>query len=159
MNLFYIIRRTLVYIEIQPVGVQQLPGGTPGYARRLRGIIVREIILRKIHGGKSLLHIAEIFLRKRVRIVLRMAGHEELSAVLRLRDRQASALGNGHDFQFRNRLHIGKADIRRAGVRRQENIIKSTEQRGSLLTELMREDSEERAVKIQLCLLYTSRCV
>ena len=75
-----IIRRRLVHVIIEPVGIQQLPGGAPIDDRRVLRVIIREIVgrNRRIH---SLIQVSEIFLRQRICIVFRVAGNEEMAAI------------------------------------------------------------------------------
>ena len=75
-NLSNIVRRCLIDVVIQPVGVKQLSGGAPADNRGLSGVAAGKIVLGYV-DGQALLHIPEVLPGEGVRVILRVPGDEE----------------------------------------------------------------------------------
>ena len=96
-NFSHIIGRRLIYVVIEPVRIQELPGGTPINDRRVFRVIIRKIVGRygRIHAFTQ---ISEIFLCQSVGVIFGMAGNEEMAAVGCLGDGYAGFVGDSHKF-------------------------------------------------------------
>ena len=94
---------------VQPVLIEQIGVAAPGDARRLRVVVIREVILRHV-DRQTRSFVAQIFLLQRPGVVFRVAGNEDLPPALG-RERVDARLWRGcQNFQFAARLHFLAAD-------------------------------------------------
>ena len=76
-----LIGRLLVYVIIQPVGIHDVPMGSPLQHRPFSRIIIRIIIAGQFNG-KSFFPVTLIFLIQGQTVIFRMSHHENLASVL-----------------------------------------------------------------------------
>ena len=79
-DLFQVVGSGLVDIIIEPVGIEELGGGTPADDRGAGGVVLSEVVFR--YGDiQPLVDIPEIFIGQGVRVILRVSGDKEAPIV------------------------------------------------------------------------------
>ena len=127
MYLCNVVRRGLIDIVIQPVGVEQLPGAAPAYHRDLVGIVAGEVV-----GGyrnvQPLVDVPPVFLGQGVRIVFWMPHHKELTAVLGLDGVYPGVGGDCDQLQTGSVADILLPHLGVAGMGGVEYVVEAAEQ-------------------------------
>ncbi len=136
----------LIDVVIQPVRVEQLRGRAPIRERLLRRIVVREVMLGNF-GVDALLHIAEVLFGERLRIVFRVAEHEEVAAVGALGDEYARFIRHSDNLKTRMRFDVFHMDFGVARMRCVKDVIDTAHERARRLHDLMREDARHLVVE------------
>ena len=112
---------------IEPIGVKQLPVGTPGDHRGLLGIVVG-----KIMGGdtrvKAFIEVTEVFRFKGIGVIFAVAHDKDLAALACFDDIDAGLVGFGEQGKRGIGKEIGRADFGVAGMGGAEGIVKAAEQ-------------------------------
>ena len=103
-------RSRLINEIVQPVGIDERGVRAPLHYRLLCGVVVREIVPGDLRL-KSLVEIAPVFQSDGVRVVFRMPGDEELTAVLAANRVYSCLLGYRHDLELRHLLDILPAHL------------------------------------------------
>ena len=124
-----VVRGGLVDKVVEPVHVQEIGVGSPGDDRLLRRIVIREVVLGDI-GVDALLQIAEILVFQRVRVVLGVAGDEDLPPAFRGRGVEPGPLGHGEDLELVAGHHVLQRDRGVAGVGNHKALVKAAHQHG-----------------------------
>ena len=105
----------MVYIVIQPVGVEQLGGRAPADQGGLLGVVVGEVVVGDVDVD-ALVHIPEILVGQGLWVVLRVAGDEETAVVRTLDGEYARLLRDGQQFKLRDLLDVLQPVFGVAGV-------------------------------------------
>ena len=105
-------------------------------------IIVREVIHRHMDGQAQIL-VPNILVAEGFRIILGMAGNENLSATLGLYRVNASLIGGRDNPQIPNLLDVLPQHRGVAGMGYHKGIVKAAEQNGSLVISVVGIDAEE----------------
>jgi hypothetical protein len=98
-----IIRSQLIYIVVQPVGVQQVGMTTPTHKRGLRRVVARKIVGGDMNG-QTLTDVAVVFTFQGKRIVFRMTGNESVPPIFRSDNVDASLVRFSQDEQVTDAL-------------------------------------------------------
>ena len=107
------------------------------------GIIVARIVIFGHGDGLSLLLIPQIFRLQGQRIILRMAGDENMVAVLTHHSIDPRFIRGCQDFQSLRCLDILPPDGGMAGMGHIEGIVKAPQQNGALVVRVMGIDAKE----------------
>ena len=118
----------MVHVVVQPVRVQKLGVRAPSGVRRLRGVVVREVVARQRHV-EALRDVALVLGHERFGVVFRVAEHEEVAAVGALRDVDAGLARHGDELEVGMRLDIGRMHLGVARVRRFERVVEPAHER------------------------------
>jgi hypothetical protein len=119
-----IVWRDLVDVVVEPVDEQQVAMAAPGGARFILRIALREIVMRQFRTEASF-HIAEIFIRQRVSIVFRVSGYKSNTFIFAGKQVGIALFCFGQNLQIRVVADQCRREIRIAGVRSKEDIIKT----------------------------------
>ena len=139
----------MVYIVVQPVGIQQLSMTAPGCVGRLGGVIVGEVILGQ-RVGDALPDVAGVFAQQGVNVVFGVAEYEEIAAVHALGQVNASFVGNCQKLQQRVALNVFCIHFGIARVRRHEHVIEAAHQRRARFEHLVGEHANTFFVQLML---------
>ena len=105
LNVADIVRRGLIHVIVQPVGIEQLGSGAPAYQGRLCGLVVGEVVVRNIDVD-ALVYIPEVLIGQGVGIVFGVSGNKEAAVILALYCKDASLLRDSQQLQFRDSQNI-----------------------------------------------------
>lgn len=89
----------LVYVIIQPIGIQVIAVGSPQQVRPSGTVVIRIIILWHL-DGQSLFLVPHILIMQRIPVIFRMPHNKNLPAVSRHGEQDACLFRLRHDHQF-----------------------------------------------------------
>src|SRR3990172_3162984 len=92
------------------------------------GRVVFWIIVLWHVDGQSLVHIAVVFGLECKRVVFRVAGHEDVTSILRAENVNAGLVRFSEDVQIIDLLHIRAADLGVARMGSEKNVVESAQQ-------------------------------
>ena len=107
------------------------------------GVIVVGIVVRRDVDGQTLRFVPEVFLFQRVRIVLGVAGDENLTAFLVHGGVDPGIRGGSQNFQAGNGFNVGTLHGGVPGVRNPEFVVEAPEQNGALVVRVMGVHAEQ----------------
>ena len=122
-----VVRSGLVDVVIEPVGIEQLAGAPPADDGRTGRVVVGEIVVGDV-DGKALFLVPEILSGEGIRIILRVAGDEELAGILALYGKDPGVPGDGEELQAGGGPDVALVDLGIPGVGRLEDVVEAAEQ-------------------------------
>ena len=122
-----VVRSGLVDVVIEPVGIEKLPGAPPADDGGTGRDVVGEIVVGDV-DGKALFLVPEILSGEGIRIILRVAGDEELAGILALYGKDPGVPGDGEELQAGGGPDVALVDLGIPGVGRLEDVVEAAEQ-------------------------------
>ena len=123
-----IVRRVLVDVVVQPVGVQQVAVGAPAEQRVARGVVVGVVVAGDI-DGLARLDVALVLGVEGVLIVLGVADDEDLPPGLGRKQHRPGDVALGQDAQVGAGVDGGTVQPGPTAVRGIEHLVKAAHQR------------------------------
>jgi hypothetical protein len=127
-NEINVVRSLLINIVVYPILEKEIGMGSPSHDRSLIRIVIEIVILRELYII-TLAYIASVFLIKRVRCILQVTSHKELSASAGYHHTYATLLTFCQNGKIFTRIDVFTANLRMTAVRHIEEIIEATENR------------------------------
>ena len=141
-DILHIVRRRLVHVVIQPIGIEQIRAGSPPHDRLAGGVIVGEIVGGRLDGQSCVL-VAEVLILQGVRVVLGVTHDEDLLAAGGHGAEHACLLRAGQDADLLHGLDILPLGGGVAGVGDVEHVVVAAEQHGAVVVQGMLVHAEE----------------